>query len=227
MQNPTATLPALRAWPFSPPIARRLHAEPVDRPGRTAAAERTAATPPSEDPEQAWVARARRGDAEAFRLLVERHRHQAYAVARRIVRSEPDAEEVAQDAFVRAWRALPEFRGEARFGTWLHAIVVRRALDRAELLGRRRGRELQVEALPESPDSAPDHEAALRARRLDGLMGSLSDIQRAAVTLYYYEDRSVEHVATALGLPENTVKTHLSRARAALREAWLGAGERA
>jgi RNA polymerase sigma-70 factor, ECF subfamily len=219
MQNPTATLPALRAWPFGQPVGRTLHSEPVEE-ARVESAERVAAPPPAEDPDRAWVARARRGDAEAYRVLVERHRHQAFAVARRIVRSESDAEEVAQDAFVRAWRALPEFRGESRFGTWLHSIVVRRALDRAEVLGRRRGRERQVEVLPEPAAGAPDPEAARRVRRLDGLMGVLSDTQRAAVSLYYYEDRSVENVAEVLGLPVNTVKTHLSRARAVLREAW-------
>src|SRR5262245_38585845 len=110
MQNPTATLPALRAWPWSPPARRVLHSEPAEGVARPAAAERAATAPPAGDPDRDWIARARRGDAEAFRVLVERHRHQAYAVARRIVRSESDAEEVAQDAFVRAWRALPEFR---------------------------------------------------------------------------------------------------------------------
>jgi len=67
---------------------------------------------------------------------------------------------------------------------------------------------------------AADHEAATRARRLERMVSALPAAQRAAVTLYYYEDRSVEQVAGILGMPENTVKTHLSRARAALRAAW-------
>jgi RNA polymerase sigma-70 factor (ECF subfamily) len=185
-------------------------------PGRM---EETVAAMPS-DPDYEEVARARRGDEVAFRLLVDRHRDRAYAVARRVLRSAEDAEEVAQDSFVRAWQALPEFRGESRFATWLHRIVVRRALDRAESLKRRRDREQSIEVAAEPATPGLDLDAARRARRLEQLSEGLSPIQRAAVALFYYEDQSVERVADVLGIPENTVKTHLSRARTALRTAW-------
>ena len=134
-----------------------------------------------------------------------------------------EAEEVAQDAFVRVWRALPAFRGESSFGTWLHRIVARRAIDRAALLRGRRSREAALDAAgePGAPEAPRDLDAALRARRLERLMGGLSEVQRAAVSLFYWEDRSVDEVATLLGLPANTVKTHLSRARALLRTAWM------
>jgi RNA polymerase sigma-70 factor (ECF subfamily) len=172
--------------------------------------------------EAEWVARAQRGDAEAFRELVERHRDRIYALVLRMVRSADDAEEVAQDAFVRAWRALPRFRGESAFATWLHRIAVRLAADRAALLGRRRGREATLDdprvAGTEARESPKPHD---ESARIEALMERLSMAQRAVVTLYYYEDRSVEDVARLLGMPENTVKTHLSRARAALRAGWL------
>lgn len=173
------------------------------------------------DPDLELTRRAQGGDSEAFRTLVERHRDRAFTLALRIVRSRDDAEEVAQDAFVRAWRALPGFRGEARFGTWLHSIVARRAFDRAATLKQRRGRESSLDDAPE-PVARPagDAEAARRSRRLEALMSELSDAQRAAVTLYYHEDQSVERVAEVMRLPVNTVKTHLSRARAVLRAAW-------
>jgi len=173
--------------------------------------------------ERDLVARARGGDAEAFRALVERHRDRAYGLALRIVRVPAEAEEVAQDAFVRVWRALPAFRGESSFGTWLHRIVARRAIDRAALLRGRRGREAELDDVAEPGGVGPprDLESALRARRLERLMGRLTEVQRAVVTLYYWEDRSVEDVAIRLGLPPNTVKTHLSRARALLRGAWM------
>ena len=87
--------------------------------------------------ESACVARAQAGDTVAFRALVDRHRERAYALALRLTGAPADAEEVAQDAFVRAWRALPAFRGEAAFGTWLHRIVSRLALDRRERLVQR------------------------------------------------------------------------------------------
>lgn len=166
------------------------------------------------------MGRARGGDVEAFRLLVERHAGRVQALALRIVRSAADAEEVAQDAFVRAWLALPRFRGESSFATWLHRITVRRALDRVETLKLRHTREQGLEAadtLAAATGKAPDP----RRRRLERLIASLPPWQRAAVTLYHLEDRAVEQVAMILGVPEGTVKTHLSRARAALRQAWL------
>jgi len=191
----------------------------VADPGRGAASART-----SPDPiEEAWVARARRGDRAAFASLVTRHRDRAYTLALRIVRVPAEAEEVAQDAFVRVWRALPGFRGDAAFSTWLHRIVVRRALDRAATLRTRHTRESALESAPEPVDErpgAPDLETRARRLRLERLMGALTEAQRAVVTLYYLADRSVDEVAGTLGMPVNTVKTHLSRARAALRIAW-------
>jgi RNA polymerase sigma-70 factor, ECF subfamily len=170
--------------------------------------------------------RSRGGDQAAFRELVVLHQDQAYGLALRITRSPADAEEVAQDAFLRAWLALARFRGESSFGTWLYRIVARRALDRVERIQSRRGREVGGEEavslaeMTAAPVGAEEHEAAARARRLERMVSALPAAQRAAVTLYYYEDRSVEQVAEILGMPENTVKTHLSRARAALRVAW-------
>ncbi|HET9327091.1 MAG TPA: RNA polymerase sigma factor [Candidatus Eisenbacteria bacterium] len=168
-----------------------------------------------------WIERARRGETEAFRALVERHRDRAYALALRIVRVPADAEEVAQDAFVRVWRALPRFRGDAAFTTWLHRIVVRLAFDRAARLAARRTREARRigrEAMePSGHRSADTGEAG---EKLERLMTRLTEAQRAVVTLYYFYDRSVEDAARVLGMPENTVKTHLSRARSALRAAW-------
>lgn len=228
MSVATLTLPRLRG------VAIRLGAllvtpagDPV--PARAAAAPVSATTEAAADPDLALTGRARDGDAEAFRQLVERHRDRAYAVARRIVRFDADAEEVAQDAFVRAWKALPGFRGESRFSTWLHRIVVRQALDRAETLARRRGREAALDDAPAAvaavADAATDFEATHRARRLETLVDGLTPAQRAAVTLYYHEDHSVERTAELLQLPVNTVKTHLRRAREALRTGWLAQEE--
>ena len=183
-----------------------------------------AKTDPSE--ERAWVERARGGDTEAFRKLVERHRDRAYGLAFRMLGSAAEAEETAQDAFLRAWRALPHFRGESAFSTWLHRIVVRRALDRQAVLKSRRAREAPLEEAGPGQLAAPPTtgEAALEPglrRKLERLLDSLSEMQRTVVLLYYYEDRSVDEVARTLGIPEGSVKTHLHRARALLRDQWL------
>lgn len=183
----------------------------------------TTRAPAARDPEErAWIERAAAGDDAAFRALVDRHRDRAFALALRIVRSRDDAAEVAQDAFVRAWRALPGFRGDAAFGTWLHRIVARVAFDRARMLSRRRAQEVDLETAGEvdSGERPAGVEQRARAAKLERLIGGLTEAQRAAVTLFYHHDRSVEEVARILGMPENTVKTHLSRARAALRAGW-------
>ncbi|MBI5168625.1 MAG: RNA polymerase sigma factor [Candidatus Eisenbacteria bacterium] len=170
--------------------------------------------------ERQVIARAQRGDTAAFRVLVESHRARAYALALRVLRSGADAEEVAQDAFVKAWAALPTFRGDASFSTWLHRIVWRRALDRlAEAKARRRREEAVAADAPLR--AAPEHESGGAAEPFaERLLEALSPQQRAAVVLFYFEDRSIAQAAMVMGLPENTFKTHLHRARAALREAW-------
>jgi RNA polymerase sigma-70 factor (ECF subfamily) len=182
-------------------------------------------TPGATVGESEWIARARAGDAAAFGRLVELHQDRAYGLALRLIGSAVDAEEAAQDAFVRAWRALPAFRGESSFGTWLHRIVARCALDASVALRARRSRETGLEALERGTQADPaagiaEPHAAL-SRRLERLMETLGQEERAVVSLYYHEDRSVQEVAKALGMPVGTVKTHLHRARAALRRAWL------
>ena len=189
-----------------------------DTTGAPRAAEDAAARA-REDAERSLVARARAGDREAFRGLVERHQGRALALARRLLRDDAEAEEVAQDAFLKAWSALPGFRAEASFGTWLHRIVYRRALDRLDALKVRRRHEAAAPSWPE--DGAPaDDFGGPADERVRHLVESLPALQRAAVTLYYFEDRSVQDAARVLGMHENTMKTHLHRARAALRAAW-------
>ncbi|HYJ31616.1 MAG TPA: sigma-70 family RNA polymerase sigma factor [Candidatus Binatia bacterium] len=171
--------------------------------------------------ERNLLARCRAGDTRAFSILVERYRDRAYGLALRMVRSPSDAEEVAQDAFVRAWRSLADFRGDSSFGTWLYRIVWRRAVDRAAVLRTRMGKETALEEMPEVGRTAVARESSAAdtgdASEWDRITEGLSDAQRAVVTLFYYEDMALKDVARVLDMPEGTVKTHLSRARAALR----------
>jgi RNA polymerase sigma-70 factor (ECF subfamily) len=170
--------------------------------------------------DQALVAAATSGDERAFRALVDRYRDRIFGLALRMAGNREAAEEIAQDAFVRAWQALPGFRGESRFSTWLYRIAFRRALDERVVTARRRGRETAMEpAALEHADSrvarAPDWRARLRLERA---IGELPEAQRACITLFYAGDQSIEEIARVLDAPTGTVKTHLHRARGALRE---------
>jgi RNA polymerase sigma-70 factor (ECF subfamily) len=175
---------------------------------------------PPADTELEVLRRARAGDEDAFRTLMDRHRAHAFGIALRITRSPADAEDVVQQAFVRAWSALGQFREESAFGTWLHRIVARRALDRASQIKARLEREDGADLDSLSLPVVPKERDVLLIRRLEQLMRALTPAQRAVVTLYYWDDTAVDEIARVLGMPENTVKTHLSRARAALRAAW-------
>ena len=181
-----------------------------------------APAPPEEERE--LVERARARDARAFGTLVERYGARAHALALRVLHSPADAEEVTQDAFVRAWHALPRFRGDAAFSTWLYRIVSRLAFDRASVLRTRRARETGIESSSDlSPQAlaGPGGADLVQRRALESCVASLPEVQRAVITLFYFEDRSVRDVARTLDLNENTVKTHLARARATLRAAWV------
>jgi RNA polymerase sigma-70 factor (ECF subfamily) len=174
--------------------------------------------------ERVLVARAQARDESAFAILVERYQTQAYTLALRLLRSSADAEEVAQDAFVRAWRALPAFRGDAAFSTWLYRILWRRAMDqRAALAGRAarevKGADIEAASVVEDAGGLADN------RFVERLLSALPEHQRVVVTLYYLHDRSVKEVASVLDMPEGTVKTHLHRARTTLRHAYLHGGE--
>jgi RNA polymerase sigma-70 factor (ECF subfamily) len=164
------------------------------------------------------VDRARSGNTEAFRRLVESHQDRVFGLVLRMVGNREEAEEVAQEVFLRAWRALPRFRGDARFSTWLYRIAYRQGCDAAASSGRRRQREESLDAVAAvAAESAAKSEAG--ASSLGRHVAALPEAQRATIALFYYGDRTVAEVARALELPEGTVKTHLHRARAALRRA--------
>jgi RNA polymerase sigma-70 factor (ECF subfamily) len=161
---------------------------------------------------------------EAFERLVPAYRRRVFGLAFSILRDRAAAEDLAQEVFVKLWKALPGYDGRAQLSTWIYAITRNAAV--SALRGRRRSLSMsdpavlaEAEAVGAAPDAAPA-EARLR-RQVD----ALPDKQRQAVTLYYLDERPVAEVAEMMGLPVNTVKTHLHRARASLARA-LGVAAR-
>jgi len=189
--------------------------------------------------EAALVERARRGDRDAFDLLVEGHLQHVWAVVWRILRHREDTEDVVQEVFLAAYRALPRYRGDSRLSTWLHRIAVTRALnhlDRKEEKMRRalrsdEGAVDRLEAgtdgpagwvLPALPSPLEALEAGELTRRLAACLSRLSAAWRLVLTLRDVDARSYEEIAHLAGLALGTVRSRLSRARQALRQCVAG-----
>ncbi len=166
------------------------------------------------------IARVRQGDETAFEQLVLRHQRYVFNVAYRVLRDVSEAEDITQEAFVRAWRALPGFRGHAKFTTWIYRIVYNLCLNR--LPGLRRDL-LQIESVEETQVnpilSPPDlFEVEEQLTFLHVQLDQLSEKYRLVLTLRYLQGLSYEEIADMLNLPMGTVKTHIHRARRILME---------
>lgn len=192
----------------------------------TAAIDR--ADPTCSDAELA--ARVVAGDPHAFALLMRRHNRMLFRAARSILRDDSEAEDALQDAYLLAYRALGQYRGEAKMSTWLTRIVVNEAIARS----RKRAREAEVTPLYADPglelrpgedmmdDDAADtpERGAMRAEArqlVERSLDALPDAFRTVFMLRAVEEMTNEEVALCLGIPEATVRTRFFRARAMLR----------
>ena len=167
--------------------------------------------------ESALVEAARSGDTAAFAELVRRHQDHVYSLAVRLV-GQDLAPDVAQEAFIRAWRAIGRFRGEARFGTWIHRITVNTAWTQRRRALRHDG--LPIEDVHPDPSRGPQDAAdMLDVRRdLKRAIDSLSDSLRIVLVLRDIEGWSTDEVAQELGISTTAAKVRLHRARSRVRE---------
>lgn len=172
--------------------------------------------------EKRLVSQARDGDEQAARILVESHKDRLFAFVWRVLRDHHEAEEICQEAFLRAFSSLESFSAEYRFSTWLFTIAYRLCLNhirrRKSLTG-----DVDFSEMASNEEDACDRLAeSEEARRLKDkiwdAVDRLSVHQRAAVILFYREGMSCEAIAQTLGIPMATAKSHLHRARGRLRE---------
>lgn len=178
--------------------------------------------PSSSATDEEVVARVLAGEVALFEVLMRRHNQRVYRAARAVLRDANEAEDVMQDAYVRAYEHLAEFEGRARFSTWLTRIAVHEAIARV----RRRKRfdsldSHQEEALMSTPPgSSPEQRASDVEMRsvLETAIDKLPDEFRSVFVLRAVEGMSGAEVAEGLGIPEDTVKTRLHRARSRLQE---------
>lgn len=167
---------------------------------------------------EAWVRAAQAGDTRAFEKVYRAHVGRVYALCLRMTGDAQEAEEHTQDAFVRAWEKLPSFRGDARFGTWMHRLTVNLVLQGRRSRGRRRRRE----------EPAPDLERFGRAARaampgtridLERAIQSLPDGAKEVLILRDIQGYKYQEIADIVGVALGTVKAQIHRARSLVREA--------
>lgn len=150
-------------------------------------------------------------DRRAFARLVDAHQEALQRFLTAMCGSQTEAADIAQETFIKAWRGLRGWQQAGRFGTWLYAIAVNEC--RSAMRSRH-------EYSSELPDEAADTSEAPADARMDlaTAVAQLTEAQREVVLLFYYRDMALKDIVKVTGMPENTVKSHLSRARSRLRE---------
>ena len=178
--------------------------------------------------DQMLISRAQSGDQVAFNTLIRKHESRAYQYAFRLTRDTEEAADVVAEAFVRVFNALPNFKGQSAFGTWIYRILTNCFLDMKK---KDKGRttsldaaihtpEGDVERQFEDPSGTPQDavERSEREKRVDRAIRLLPEYQRAMIVMYHAESMTYEDIAGALDLPIGTVKSRLNRARLSLRD---------
>ena len=171
--------------------------------------------------EALWIARAKAGEDAAYRWLLDRYRARVVRLAAHVLRRDSEAEDVAQEAFMTAFRRLPSFRGEGRFCAWLFQITVRLCLDRRRAA--RWAAEVPEEFSP-NPPVRTDGDTETRLL-VAALLDQLSPPMRAALALRELEGLEYDEIAQTLNIPVGTVRSRLSTARAQFRTLWTAAQE--
>lgn len=171
-----------------------------------------------ETDDEIYVERARGGDAEAFRILVERYSPRLFRLAWRIVGDEASAEDAVQETFLRAYRALPRYDARSQFGTWLHRIAANTSI---EILRKRQRQRQESQEQTDTPSGEPGPDRRALSQEVDRAvreaLSDLSPLERAAFVLRHFEERSIAEVCDTLGLRESAGKQAVFRAVKKLR----------
>ena len=167
------------------------------------------------------LTQAKTGDEAAFAALVRRHQNMVFSVALHMLRSRPAAEDLAQEVFLELYRSLAKLESDAHVVSWLRRVASHRCID--EIRRRNHRPEFPTDALPD-PGHAPQTREVFVAEKLQALVADLPARARMVVVLRFQEEMDPTEIAQTLDMPVNTVKSHLRRSLAALRERLMGRG---
>jgi RNA polymerase sigma-70 factor (ECF subfamily) len=176
------------------------------------------------EPSQQLIHNAQKGDPDALNELIYSQQHYVYSIAMSVLKNPEDAADLTQEAFIRLFRALPQYNGDSRFTTWLYRLVVN--LGRDEL--RRRGRQVPIITTDDDQETDPlamvadesrwnNPEGVLDSQEMRGrvreALDQLEEHYRLVLTLYYFEDMKYTDIAEILDIPLNTVKSYIRRGK--------------
>ena len=176
-----------------------------------------------QDNEAEWLINAQNGDQQAFSYLVEKYQRPVYNLSYRMLGNAQDAEDAAQESFLRAYKAIKRYDKNRAFSSWLLSITAHYCIDQ---IRKKKFTIMSVEELsmPNLPDNAPGVESKLSTKdeklRIRTLLDVLSPIDRAAVILYYWYDYSYQEISDTLSLSISAVKSRLHRSRRAMADSW-------
>ena len=171
----------------------------------------------SQNTDQYYIDKVISGDTQAFSVLVDRYKHMVFTLAMKILKNREEAEEVSQDAFVKAYTALPTFKGASKFSTWLYKIAYYRSLDYLK----RQGRSLNVGAvdvntvfnLATTEDLLESLDLNERKVIIKNAIAELPENDSLLITLHYLEEQSLKEISDLMGISVNNVKVRLFRSR--------------
>jgi len=176
----------------------------------------------SQKEDQHYIDATINGDTRAFSVLVERYRHMVFTLAVRVLKNHEEAEEVAQDVFIKAYTALSTFKGSSKFSTWLYKIAYYRSLDCLKKQKRNLNTssidsdtEYHLSSMEDALDSLEASERKLAIKRA---IEELPHDDAVVITLHYFEELSLKEIAEIMNIAANTVKVRLFRSRKRLAE---------
>jgi len=215
-ERPYFSADMVTAAPFGRVDTAALPARPVAVP---APSPHCAAAQDVSSPDLLTLAKA--GDQAAFAALIRRHQNMVFSVALHMLRSRPAAEDLSQEVFLELYRHLSRLESDAHVVSWLRRVASHRCID--EIRRRNHRQEFATDTLPE-PGHSPQTRDVFGAERLQAMVAELPENARMVVVLRYQEEMEPTEIASALSMPINTVKSHLRRSIAALRESLIGRG---
>jgi RNA polymerase sigma-70 factor (ECF subfamily) len=174
--------------------------------------------------ESSWLVQAQKGDSGAFTQLVETYQRPVFNLCYRMLSNAEDAEDAAQETFLRAYRSIKRYDNSRPFGTWLLSIAAHYCIDQ---IRKRRMAIVSIEDLPylELTDDCPGPESTMSRReeqnRIQTILKGLNEVDRVAVVMYYWYDFSYDEIAEMLSLTLSAVKSRLHRARRELADQWI------